>query len=291
MEAAKMRGKAGMDGVRLIALDLDGTLLNSAKELSPRNRAALERAAEAGIEIVPSTGRFYRGIPDVVSSLPFVRCAITINGAHVVDLRGGETVYSAEIPRDDAISLLRFLDTLPVIYDCYLDGWGYITQNMRDRAEDYIDYPPSLEMLRRLRSPVPELKRFLLSQDRGVQKLQLFTRDIPFRDRLVEELAERYPGLVFTVSLPNNIEINCAGADKGKALLELAKHLGISPAQTMAFGDGTNDLTMLRAAGCGVAMGNAHPSVKAAADRVTSDCDADGVAAVIEELFNSPPFS
>ena len=271
--------------IRLIALDLDGTLLNSAKGLSPRNRAALYRAAEAGIEIVPSTGRFYRGIPEAVRELPFVRYAITINGAHVVDLRNGGTIYSAEIPKDEAIACIRHLDTLPVIYDCYLDGWGYITEAMRERAEDYIDYPPSLDMLRRLRSPVPELKEFLDTQGKGVQKIQLFTRDIPFRDSLVKTLPRRFPELVFTVSLPNNIEINCACADKGRALLELARHLGVGQDQTMAFGDGTNDLTMLRAAGCGVAMGNAHPAVRAAADRVTADCDSDGVAQVVEELL------
>ena len=274
-----------MAEIKLIALDLDGTLLTGNKRLSPRNRAALEAAAAAGIEIVPSTGRFYRGIPEAVRALPFVRNAITINGAHVVNLRSGETIYSAEIPRDDAASLLEYLDTLPVIYDCYVDGWGYITGAMQDRAEEYIDYAPSLQMVRELRSPVPELKAFLRAQDRGVQKLQLFTRDRPFRDGLLGALAERWPDMVFTVSLPNNIEINCAAADKGKALLALAEYLGIREEQTMAFGDGTNDLAMIRAAGCGVAMENAAPEVKAAAERVTGSCDDDGVAQVIEELL------
>ena len=272
-------------GIAMIALDLDGTLLNERKDLSARNRAALEAASAAGIEIVPSTGRFYRGIPDVIRALPFIRRAITINGAHVVDLQTEETVYSAEIPRDDAVAFLEYLDSLPVIYDCYVDGWGYITAQMQDNAEDYIDYAPSLQMVRTLRSPVPELKTFLRSQEKGVQKLQLFTRDIPLRDSLIPVLTEKYPELSITSSLPNNIEINCAGADKGRALLALAEHLGIAREQTMAFGDGTNDLSMLLAAGCSVAMGNAHPSVKAAADIVTTDNDSDGVALVIEKLL------
>ena len=274
-----------MDNVKLIALDLDGTLLNSDKRLSERNRAALSAAAEAGIEIAPSTGRFYRGIPESVRALPFVRCAITINGAQVVDLRSGETIYTAEVPLDQALEFLAFLDTLPVIYDCYVNGWGYVTAWMRDRAEDYIDYVHSLNMLRELRSPVPELKAWLQEQGKGVQKLQLYTRDRAKREELLQTLAEKFPALVFTTSLPNNIEVNCAAANKGDALLALAAHLGITQAQTMAFGDGLNDLAMLRAAGCGVAMGNAHPELKAAADLVTADCDADGVAAVIEALL------
>ena len=84
--------------VGIIALDLDGTLLNSDKELSPGNRAALERAAEAGYEIVPTTGRFYGGMPQVIRELPFVRYVITINGAEVADRRTGEVMYRAEIP-------------------------------------------------------------------------------------------------------------------------------------------------------------------------------------------------
>ncbi|MBR1659427.1 MAG: HAD hydrolase family protein, partial [Oscillospiraceae bacterium] len=84
--------------MRLIALDLDGTLLNSAKELTPRNRAALEAAAAAGIEIVPSTGRFYLGIPEAVRALPFVRYAITINGAQVWDIRGERSLYASDVP-------------------------------------------------------------------------------------------------------------------------------------------------------------------------------------------------
>lgn len=281
----KTAGARGLADIRLIALDLDGTLLNEKKELSPRSRAALEAAAGAGIEIIPSTGRFYRGIPEVIRSLPFVRGAITVNGAHVIDLRSGETVYSAEIPRDDAVAFFEYLDTLPVIYDCYVDGWGYITADMQERAPDYIDYAPSLHMVRTLRSPVPELKAFLCGQEKGVQKMQLFTRDVPLRDRLIPLLTGKYPSFVITSSLPNNIEINGTGADKGRALLALAEHLGIAREQTMAFGDGTNDMSMILAAGFGVAMGNAHPAVKAAADFVTADNNSDGVAVVIEKLL------
>lgn len=273
-----------MPDVKLIALDLDGTLLNSDKALTPRSRAALCAAAAAGVEIVPSTGRFYRGIPEAVRALPFVRYAITINGAQVVDLRGGGAVYSAEIPLPDALAFLAYLDTLPVIYDCYVGGWGYMTASMRDRAKDYIGDIHSLRMVRDLRTPLPELKAFLREQGQGVQKLQLFTRDIPFRDSLVHILAEQFPALVFTTSLPNNIEINCAAANKGDALLALAGHLGLRREETMAFGDGLNDLAMIRAAGRGVAMGNAHPEVKTAAELVTASCDDDGVAAVIEGL-------
>lgn len=271
---------------KLIALDLDGTLLNSDKILTERSRAALEAAAGAGIEIVPATGRFYRGMPETIRALPFVHYAITINGAQVLDVRTGETLYVGEIPVEEALACFAFLDGLPVIYDCYVDGWGYMTASMQEKAEEYISNPHSLDMVLRLRSPVPELKAYLRERGKPLQKMQLFTRDIPLRDALLAELAERFPAFAVTTSLPNNIEINSRDADKGRALLGLAARLGISREKTMAFGDGLNDLTMLTAAGAGVAMGNASAELKAAAALVAPDCDHDGVARVIEQLLN-----
>ena len=270
----------------LIALDLDGTLLNSAKELTPRSRRALESAAAAGIEIVPATGRFFRGIPEPVRALPFLHYAITINGAQVLDIQNERSIYSAPVPLERTIEVLTYLDTLPVMYSCYQDDWGFVTEDMRRRAEDYIDYAPSLDMLNRLHTGVPELKAFLTEKGRGPQKFQLFTRDRAFRDRLLRELPERYPDLQITNAMPNNIEFNAAGGNKGAALSALAEHLGLDRERTMAFGDGLNDIAMLRAAGCGVAMENAWDAVKAAAERIAPSCDADGVAAVIEELLN-----
>ena len=107
------------DPIRIIALDLDGTLLNSNKELTAGNLAALERAAAAGIEIVPTTGRFFGGMPKLIQDLPFIHYAITINGAEVADLRTGEVIYKAELPWQQAIDLMTMLDGYPVIYDCY----------------------------------------------------------------------------------------------------------------------------------------------------------------------------
>ena len=273
------------DDIRLIALDLDGTLLNSAKELTPRSRAALAAAAEAGIEIVPSTGRFYGGIPEAVRALPFVRYTITINGAQVYDARGGCAIFSADIPLEESLDIMAFLDPLPVIYDCYQDNWGWMSAGMQERAADFAPDGHYLDMIRRLRTGVPELKAFLRDRGRGVQKIQLFTRDMPLRERLLEEIGSRYPALAVSSSVANNIEINHERANKGEALLFLAGRLGLDRRQTMAFGDGSNDLRMLEAAGTGVAMGNARPEVLAAADLIAPDCDSEGVAAVIEELL------
>ena len=283
-QAGRQKAQSAGD-IRLIALDLDGTLLNSDKALTPRNRAALESASLHGIEIVPSTGRFYRGMPEQIRELPFVNYAITINGAQVLNVKTGESLYSAGIPTDTALEVLSWLDTLPVIYDVYADGWGYITAWMQRDAEQYISYSHSIDMVRTLRSPVPDVKEFIREGRHRPQKMQLYTRDIPFRDALLLEMAEKYPDLVISTSLPNNIEINSRDAEKGLALLGLAEKLGLRRGQTMAFGDGLNDIGMIRAAGVGVVMANGREDVKAEADILAESCDDDGVAKVIEELL------
>lgn len=269
------------ESIRLIALDLDGTLLNTQKQLSEENRAALTRAARAGIHIVPTTGRFFDGMPDTVRALPFIRYAITINGAEVADRRTGEELYKADIPLERALELMRYLDTLPVIYDCYQDNAGWISEHLKARIDSTVKDPHFRKMLHELRKPVPELKAFVTERGRDIQKIQFFIPTPELRQELLETLPKMYPDLAVSSSVSENIEVNAAGATKGKALLGLAERLGIPREGTMAFGDGLNDLSMLEAAGVGVAMENACAEAKAAADYITLSNNDHGVAYAI----------
>ena len=274
-----------MHNIRLITLDLDGTLLDSEKQLSPENAAALARAAGAGIEIVPATGRFYRGMPDNIRNLPYVHYVITINGAQVYDIRRNRTLCASEIPWQRAVALMERLDTLPVIYDCYQDGWGWMTQAFYDQAEQYAATRHSLDMILNLRTPVPDLKARLAEKASGVQKVQMFFRDMELRARMLKQLPREFPDLAVTTSIVNNIEVNSLAANKGSALRMLADELGIPVEQTMAFGDDLNDIAMLKEAGIGVAMGNAPEEVRRAADFVTDDCDHSGVASAMHRFL------
>lgn len=276
-----------MHNIKLIALDLDGTLLNSDKKLSEENREALARAAENGVEIVPATGRFYRGMPQIIRGLPYVRYVISVNGAQVYDVAENKTVCGSEIPWERAASVMERLDKIDVIYDCYQDGWGWMTKALYDKAEEYAANIHSLEMIKNLRTPVPELKAYLKERALGVQKIQIFFKDMTLRAEMLKTLPEEFPDLVVTTSIVNNIEINSREATKGIALKKLAEYLDIPLAQTMAFGDDTNDISMLEAAGIGVAMGNAYEEVKKAADYVTQDCDKNGVASAINLLLEN----
>jgi Cof subfamily protein (haloacid dehalogenase superfamily) len=176
---------------------------------------------------------------------------------------------------------MRYLDGFDVIYDCYQDNWGRMTASMQARAADYAPDAHYLKMIRELRKPYPDLKAHLEEEGRDVQKIMLFARDLSVRARIADGLKVRFPELAVSASTFNNLELNSARAHKGLALKRFAEHLGFGLENCMAFGDGANDLTMVKAAGVGVAMSNACPEVLAAADYVTLSNDEDGVAAAI----------
>ncbi len=271
--------------IRLIAFDLDETLLNAEKILTARNRTALERAADKGILIVPTTGRLLKGIPAEIRDFPFLRYAVTINGAAVFDVTTGENLYSAEIPLDDAIEIMSYLDQFPIIYDCYQDNTGWMTRTMWEQAEVFAPNAYYVRSIRTNRAPVPDLKEFLKERGNSVQKIQLFALDPVLRTTLLQEIPRRFANLAVSSSVTRNVEINHKDANKGAALLALASHLGLDRSQVMAFGDGLNDVSMIRAAGIGVAMQNAVEEVKAAADLITGSCEDSGVAQTIEKIL------
>ena len=271
-----------MEPVKLLALDLDGTLLNSQKELTLRTRDALYAAAGAGVEIVPTTGRFLPVCPRSFRSCRFCTSPSPSTVRRSMISARKKAVSTAEIPLETALRVLEYLDGFPVIYDCYQDNWGWMTRSMQENAAAFVPIDHSLRMVRSLRTPVDELKAYLREQNRSVQKLQLFTPDDALRGRLLTDLAERFPCLSVSTSMPCNIEINDAHANKGEAIASLAAYLGLPMAATMAIGDGLNDRSMIKMAGTGVAMANACPEILALADEVTASCDEDGAALAIE---------
>lgn len=270
---------------KLIAFDLDGTFLSNDKTIPQKNIDALCAAAERGIHIVPATGRIHSGVPEAVRALPFIRYYICINGAYVYDAKEDRTIYSADVPLDIALRFYEEMDKLPVMYDCYQDNSGFITQKMYDEADYYVPDKGILHLVKTLRVPVPELKEYLRKKGKDVPKLQVYFHDISLRDNELERLPKLFPELLFSTSVSNNIEVNSHLAGKGNGLKALCRELKIDIADTAAFGDSLNDEDILSAAGLGIAMANALESTKRAADVLTLSNNDAGVAAGIEKYI------
>ena len=272
-----------MKQVRIIASDLDGTLINSKEELSTANLDALMRAAAEGIEFVPATGRFYESMPDVIKDLEFVNYAITCNGAEVYDVRNKQVIFSANIPMDRAVEAMEFLDGYPILYYCYMDNAAWITAKVKEEMLAGITDDLLRNYAQKACRPVPDLKQFIRDTGHDVQKIIALTADIELREIIWKILTgDAYADFTITSAFMQNIEINAKDANKGYALKMLADHLKVDMEETMALGDGTNDTSMIVDAGLGIAMENAAEEVKAAADYITASIAEDGVAKAID---------
>ena len=272
--------------IKLIALDLDGTLLDSEKRLSPANEVALRRCIERGIQIVPATGRMWEGVPEVIRKIPGVRYGIIANGARVVDMQENKEISTTLLPVDLAVQIMEFAKTTNAAYDPYLDGWGAMEARFLDHLEDYGLEPKVKELVRGTRRIVADSIEYVKQRNRPVEKVNMFFGDMDERRRVREQL-NQWDSLAVSSSLYNNLEINVAGASKGNGITTLASYLGIRIEETMAFGDGENDMAMIQMAGTGVVMGNGVEELKQHADYITSSNDEDGVACAIEKLVLS----
>ena len=274
--------------VKLIAFDLDGTLLDDDKHLPPENLAALQSAHTQGIFLVPATGRILKALPEELLAPGLFRYFIFANGALVYDLQEQQALYRARIEPELAVRLCMYMDTLPVLYDCYRGDCGYMTQWMYDRAPEFFETEPHiLKLVKSLRRPVPDLKQKIQEDGLPLEKLQMFFRPeyMDERARQLELVPQLFPELIASSSLRNNIEINSARAGKGNALRALCEKLDLDTSESVAFGDGLNDADMLRAAGRGCAMQNAVPAVKEAADVIVETNNDAGVGKEIFRLL------
>lgn len=172
------------------------------------------------------------------------------------------------------------------MYDAYADGRGKADRRFLDTLEYYEIRPEICELIRRTRDPLPSLRDYLNETHPALDKMNIYFKGYDRETkRQVREALSELEGIAVTSSMPNNLEINGEGASKGNAILLLARYLGLFPSQTMAFGDGGNDLSMMELAGIGVAMDNGNPALKKKADFIARSNEEDGVARVIEKLI------
>lgn len=268
--------------IKMIGFDLDGTLLTDQKELGEYTVQILKRAVEEGIVILPITGRPLCGLPEEVTGLTGLRYAITANGARILDLKNAAVLKDQLVSVETAEKILDILGNYDSLREIYYDGTGYAEREKLEQIDHFFEEGPMAEYVRSTRQPVENLMDKFRKESREVDKVQGVFADLGEREAALDEI-RKLEGVTITGALHNNIEVNAAGVDKGNALLWLAQYLGIAPEETMAFGDGNNDITLLEKAGTGVAMKNGIEEVKHAADRITEKTnDEEGAAKFIE---------
>jgi len=274
--------------IKLIGLDIDGTLLDSRKRISPRTRGAIEAAARAGIRFVYLTGRPLSGTSGPIR-LDAVSYIIASNGATTHDAASGALLRGRYIPKPAAQAITAAALERGLNCTVFTGGLGYSERRFYDALMDDYRLHGNLAYGQASRRPSDDLIAHIARDGHGVENICIDTLVGSVHRAMAEEM-RRWPALRAVTTRGHrgvNLEIGHPEADKGLAFLELARALGIDRSETLAIGDDGNDLGLLQAAGTAVAMGNAIDEVKRACARVTADNDHDGVALVIEELLRS----
>lgn len=265
--------------VRLIVIDIDGTLLNSRKVVTEANKRALARAAESGVTVAVATGRVFHSIRHILADLGLDIPAIVHNGSLIKTAFSEEIISHLAVDRGVAAELV--LDVA---------GQGFAPMAFYD-DELYMDRIPDIEPLQVYLTLadleptlVPNLAEFIASRAEEPTHIGICGEEGEIAAAYTR-LSGTYAGRLYVArSYFTMLEMHHPGVSKALAVERLAEKLGIQREEVMAIGDGYNDLEMLKYAGIGVAMGNAPEEVKAAADYVTHTNDMSGVAVAVRRF-------
>ena len=266
---------------KLLVLDLDGTLTNTKKEITPRNREILIQAQQQGTRLVLASGRPTYGIVPLANQLQmnqFEGYILSYNGGEIIDWKTHEILYSNVLP-DTAI---------PQLYECAKrNGLAILTYDkeyiVTENPED--EYVKKEAFLNKMQ--IRETNDFLADIRLPLPKCLIVGEP----DKLIAVESELSLLMQGTISVyrsePYFLELVPPGIDKARSLAVLLEKLNMKKEEMVAIGDGYNDLSMIKFAGLGVAMGNAQEPVKKAADYITLSNDEDGVAVVVERFFSA----
>lgn len=278
-----------MKDIKLVALDLDGTLFDNSSRISKRNLTAIRSITDKGIHVVISTGRPFEGIPFDQIKGTGINYAITANGSGIYEISTGKCLYENAMDEELVTPILNFLLTRDIHMDAFIGGKVYTPIQCVETAQK-LTVPSSIKnYIITTRTRLDNILQFIHENQLKVQKMTLNfypAADGTLIDReTVRKFLVSNPSITTVCGGYNNLEFTRADANKGVGLRKLAEILGVNPDATMAIGDTENDLAIIEAAGIGVAMGNATDAVKARADYVTTTNTKDGVAAAIEHFI------
>lgn len=269
-------------GYQMLALDMDGTLLGRDLKISSRTVARIQAAREQGVKIVIATGRMFRAIVPYLQQLKLADDpAIVYNGAMVKTLNSTKPLVHHPLSINHALRVANSVEAAGSQLNVYLDDFLYV----RQRTPEVLRYMKLTGVDSTVVGPLGEF--FANNQlSTGPTKLLVIHDHLAEMKKLRRALEAEFGDiLTITSSKPYFIEITAKNISKKTALADLAQSAGCRQEEVIAIGDSFNDLSMVEWAGLGVAVLNAVPDLKNVADYVTSSCDQDGVAQVIEKFI------
>lgn len=267
------------NSIKLIVVDLDATLLNNKHQLSERNEMVIKKAMAQGIKVTFATGKTFHSARDLITKLGITMPGIFLQGLTIYQPDGTIT-YEKQLDPIVARQVITFAEDRGFTMIAYSGSnilMRTITQKGRDLTINY--HEPEPDAIGPLQNVLGEMP---------IHKLMAVMPDDPRRIKALQwQLDKQMDGKLTLIQLhniPDSLEILPLGSGKGTAFKVLLKQIGVSAEETLAIGDGENDIEMIQQAGIGVAVGNASQSLKDVADHIVSTNDKDGVAEAVERF-------
>lgn len=277
--------------IRMVGMDLDGTLFTNDKKITEHTRKILEKIIEQGVVALAATGRPESGLPRELLEVPGISYALTSNGARIIRLPSRQVVYQQLIPWDVALQAIHMMQTWEhCVWEVYFDGKVYVEDGEYHFLYHEDMSPALIEYIHKSRIFQKDLLGKIEREHIGLEKIHMVFEDTSWRDEKLKELQEAFPQLDVSCATTFNMEINSALAGKGNGLLALGKILGISREEIMACGDAENDWDMLKKAGFSVVMENGNEATRKLADFVTRSNEEEGVAWALEQFVLTPQY-
>ena len=273
-----------MKNIKLVASDLDGTLLNQKKEITPRLFDALKKLDELGIYFVPATGRPFGTVPQTIKDLPFLKYVITSNGATIYDAAEKKNIIENYLTPEAVDAVIEIAKGLPVITEYFIEGKAYIAKNIYENLAPFNLTESHESYIKNSRTPVENFWEEMKQNNAVLENINLVFNDMALRKEVWDKL--KALGLAsVTAATTKTIEITSLYATKAQALEKLCEVLSLTRENVLAMGDGDNDMPMIEFAGIGVAMTNGEEHIKQAADIIADDCNDFGAAKILEQII------
>ncbi|MCR5833484.1 MAG: Cof-type HAD-IIB family hydrolase [Selenomonadaceae bacterium] len=271
-----------MSKYKLLAVDMDGTLLNEEKKISPKTLTAIEKLTENGVYVVTSTGRCPAELKDYRKKFALIRYGVLVSGALVYDFVDEKPIFSHPLDEATIIKLIDFATEENSMIHMHTLKYSIASEKDIRRMEE-VHMGIYKKVFDRICLRVDDFKEYARKHSGEIFKVNLYNTDRQSRDRNFERMKTLDISIAFAEI--NNLEASPKGITKASGLSELCDFLDIDISETVAIGDGNNDKEIIQTAGLGIAMGNATTEIKQIADYVTLDNNHDGIAAAIEKFF------
>lgn len=271
-------------GYQVIALDLDGTVLNDEKKIDTKTREAIHKALAAGKEVVFCSGRSYDEMADILADYPDMNYLCGASGALVYDLKKRKPLAVVSVEEETIKKVSEIVGGKDIMMHIISEGRALVNRSQVSNMEHY-HMGIYQEMFERVGTVVEDVFQTVEEEKCSVEKINLFCASEALREETLELLKARDIRLTMVCAETTSLECSPLGVNKAVGLRKLCRELGITMEQVIMVGDANNDLAALEAAGLAVAMGNANEQVKAVSQVQVADNNHSGCAQAIERFL------